>query len=72
MVLKETEFYCVKCRKSVNIPKKDICFKNFKNSKMVGGKAPALVGYCKKCDCNLTKFVKHDKANSLKNKYGTC
>jgi hypothetical protein len=66
MVLKETEFYCVKCKKSVNIPKKDVCFKNLKNS------APALVGYCKKCDCNLTKFVKHDKANSLKNKYGTC
>jgi len=68
----ERQFYCVSCRKRVTIPSADICFKNIKNSKMVGGKMPSLVAYCEKCDCNLTKFVKHSKAKSLKSKYRKC
>ena len=68
----ERQFYCVAHRKRVTIPADDICFKNLKNSNMPNGKSPALVAYCEECDCNLIKFVKHSKATSLKNKYGTC
>jgi hypothetical protein len=70
--LKEREFYCVKDRKKVIISEKDICFKNIKNTKMPSGNTPALVAYCKNCDCNLTKFIPLSKVESLKNKYETC
>ena len=55
--MKENEFYCLKCKKRVSIKKNDICFKNFKNSKMVnnGKKAPALVAECNKCETNCNK-----------------
>ena len=64
--MKEQEFYCVKDRKRVIIPTKDICFKNIKNSKMPSGKTPALVAYCHSYDCNLTKFVGLSKVETLK------
>ena len=68
----ERQFYCVKCRKRVTLSTDDICFKNIKNSKMIGGNVPALVGKCRECNTNLTKFIKHDSAVTMKDKYGTC
>ena len=68
--MRENEFYCVKCRKVVKVPKDDICLTFIKNKKI--GKIPALKGECAKCDTNLTKFVKVDDAEKLENKYGKC
>lgn len=68
----ERQFYCVGNKKRVTVPADDICFKNIKNSKMPGGKMPALIAYYEKLDCDLIKFVKHSKAAALKKKYGTC
>ena len=72
MTLTQNQFYCVAKKHKVTLKTDDICFKNYKNSNMKGGKTPALVGYCSKCDCKLTKFVKHKDATKLKNKFGTC
>jgi hypothetical protein len=72
MTLSQNQFYCVKCRKVVKINSDDICFKNFKNKRMIGGKTPALVAECHKCDTNLTKFVKHKLAEKLEDKFGKC
>lgn len=68
--MKVNQFYCVSCRKAVTVPQDDICFTYLKNKRI--GKVPALKGECSKCDTRLTKFVKHDDATKLKNKYGTC
>ena len=68
--MKVNEFYCVKCRKAVKIGADDICLKYFKNKKI--GKVTALRAQCSKCDTNLTKFVKHDSAKKLEEKYGKC
>ena len=70
--MSERQFYCVGNKKRVTVPADDICFKNIKNSKMPGGKMPALIAYYEKLDCDLIKFVKHSKAAALKKKYGTC
>ncbi len=70
--MKQNQFYCVSCRKVINIPADDICFKYLKNSKMPGGKMPSLRAECHKCDTNLTKFVKHKDAEKLKDKFGRC
>jgi hypothetical protein len=69
--MQENEFYCVKCRGSVKVPKKDICLKVFKNKRVKDG-VPALRAHCKKCDTSLTKFVKHSDKNKLMKKYGKC
>ena len=72
--MKENEFYCLKCKKRVSIKKNDICFKNFKNSKMVnnGKKAPALVAECNKCETNMVKFVKHKDSKKVEEKFEKC
>ena len=68
--MKLNQFYCVSCRKIVTATQEDICFKYLKNKR--AGKIPSLKAECSKCDTRLTKFVKHDDATKLKNKYGTC
>ena len=69
--MKEREFYCVSCRSRVMVPAEDICVKIYKNKKMVGGKVPTLKSYCK-CDCKLTKFIKHKDTNKMIDKFGKC
>lgn len=65
--MKQTEFYCVKCRKAVNIAdKSDIRLRTLKNGKH------ALVSKCRKCDTKLFKFVKEDDVKKLSDKYETC
>jgi hypothetical protein len=64
--LKQTEFYCVSCRKRVKSKPSDICAKTFKNG------TPALVSHCEKCDTNLTKFIKHNSLKKMEKKYGKC
>ena len=61
------EFYCVKCRMKVKILDKNICMTYINNKKI--GKMPALKAYCKKCDTNLTKFVKRDEGKKLDKKF---
>ena len=68
--MKTNEFYCVKCRKIVKVTGENICLKYFNNKKI--GKVPALRAVCKKCDTNLTKFVKHSLAKNLEERYGKC
>jgi hypothetical protein len=69
--LKQQEFYCLSCRKRVKCTATNICVKSFKNKKL--GKVPTLRAYCKKCDCYLSKFIKHKDAARLTKKYGkTC
>lgn len=68
--LKQTEFYCVSCRKPVSVHADDICFKDAKSSKR--RKIPMLKAYCSKCDCNLNKFVKASSAGDMRRKYGRC
>ena len=72
--MKDNEFYCLKCRKNVSIKKEDICFKNYKNSKMInnGKKAPTLVAECSKCDSKMVKFVKHKDSEKLQEKFEKC
>ena len=67
--LKQDEFYCVACRGRVKAD--DMCVKIFRNKKIEGG-APALVGGCKKCDTNVTKFIKHSSVDKFSEKYGKC
>lgn len=68
--MKLTEFYCVKCRKIVNLKNDDICITTIKNKKI--GNIPALKGNCKKCDTNLTKFVKISEKEKLMKKFDKC
>ena len=68
--MKTNEFYCVKCRKIVKINSSDICVTSIKNKKV--GTLPALKGYCKKCDVNLTKFVKVSEKEKLVKKFNKC
>lgn len=68
--LKQTEFYCVACRKRVKVHPDDICVEVFKNKKIEGG-VPALRSVCK-CGVNLTKFIKHRDEYRMSNKYGDC
>lgn len=72
MPLTQNQFYCVGSRHKVTLKTDDICFKNFKNSKMPNGKSPALIGECKKCNCKLVKFVKHKDVAKLSKKFGKC
>lgn len=69
--LKQQEFYCVCCRKRVKVPADDICVKVYKNYKIKGG-VPALNGICKKCDCNVIKFIKHENKQRMIKKFGKC
>jgi hypothetical protein len=67
--MKERQFYCVSCRKKVTLPEDVIGVKYYYN-KHLQHKVPTLKGYCKKCDMNLTKFVKWNKADKMMEKYG--
>lgn len=66
--LKETEFYCVSCRKRMTSIPDELGVQTFR---LKGRNARALRGVCKKCDVNLCKFVKEAKFDKLKDKYGT-
>ena len=63
--LKQNEFYCVSCRKPVRASVDDIKFKVTRLTRR-----PMLKSYCRKCDCNLNKFVKESQATSMRRKYG--
>ena len=69
--MKQTEFYCVSCRKRVNQKKEDICVTILKNKKVAGG-VPALTGECRKCGTNLYKFIKRDSKERMIDKFGRC
>jgi hypothetical protein len=64
--MKTNEFYCVACRKRVVISSDNICVAKLKNGRH------ALKASCKKCDCNLTKFIKDNSVSSMKSKFGKC
>ena len=68
--LKQRQFYCVKCRRTVTVSPEDIYVKIYTNKRMYDGKAPALKSQCKSCDTNLTKFIRHDSTASMVDKYG--
>jgi hypothetical protein len=68
--LKQQEFYCVCCSKRVKVAADKICVKIYKNNYYTGGNTPALRSYCEKCDCNLTKFIKHKDEAKLTKKFG--
>lgn len=68
--LTQQQFYCVSHRSRVTIPKSEIGVTEYKNYKAKGGKVPALKGYCKKCDCNVTKFIKRKDKSKLQKKFG--
>lgn len=72
MPLTQNQFYCVSSRHKVTLKTDDICVKEFRNPRMKGGKAPAIVGYCEKCRCNLTKFIKKKDVAKLVRKFGKC
>jgi predicted nucleic acid-binding Zn-ribbon protein len=61
--MKQTEFYCLKCKKVVVIPKDEIKLSVLKNGKH------ALSSQCSECDTKLFKFVKEDDVNKLAVKY---
>ncbi len=63
--LKEREFYCVACRKTVTSHPEDICVKMY-------GTRAALKGRCTKCDTNLTKFISTSSKPKYVQKYGKC
>lgn len=67
--LKVNEFYCVKCRKRVKLPKANMCVKMVHNSKRT---VPTLIGHCEKCDCKLHKFIKNSDVSEMTKKYGAC
>lgn len=68
--LKQTEFYCVSCKKTVVMPKDDVCFKDAKSSNRK--KIPMLKAECKKCGSMLNKFIKNYIAGDMRRKYGRC
>lgn len=69
--LKADEFYCVSCRKRVHSKNDDICVKVYRNRR-TNSSVPALKGQCAKCDTNVTKFISHDKIDSMRDKHGKC
>jgi|TARA_B110000259_G_scaffold49886_1_gene58545 hypothetical protein len=69
MKLKETEFYCVALKKKVRLKADSMGVVILRNKKRKGG-VPALVGYCKECDCDLYKFISNDDKSYYIDKYG--
>lgn len=65
-MMKENQFYCVKCHKKVEIPASELHLKMIKNRK--SGSIPALVGKHKACGTKCVKFVKKEKVKSLRSK----
>lgn len=57
MKLGVDQFYCVKCRRAVKVPKEDIKVKNVRSTrnKVVNPMAKAV---CQKCGCGLNRFLK--------------
>ena len=69
--MKQTEFYCVSCRKRVVQKKDDMCVITLRNKKVAGG-VPALTSECRKCGTNLYKFIKRDSKEKMIDKFGSC
>lgn len=65
-MLKEQQFYCVKCRDKESLSAGDICFRMTKNHK------PQLTGWCNHCGTRLFKFVKEDDKEYYKKHYKRC
>jgi len=66
--LKQAEFYCVKCKKSVECDPAKIRTVMYKNKKT--GSCPALKCMCPNCGTKLNKFIKKDDYDRLSQKYG--
>lgn len=66
--MKDQEFYCVKCRKKVHLPAKEIGVVFFHNKKR--GEIPALMGHCRQCDTKVTKFIKESQVPKMIEKFG--
>ncbi len=69
MVMRETEFYCLKDRKHVTCASKDICVYKAKNPKR---ETWMLKGKCPKCKGKVFKIISKTKVAAMKKKYGTC
>ena len=67
----QQQFYCVKCRKRVTIPKDDICLRIVKNKK-AGRDVPMLSGWCKECGVAVNKFVAVADVPKLAKKFKQC
>ena len=65
-MMKENQFYCVKCHKKVEIPASEVHLTMIKNRKT--GSIPALVGKHKACGTKCVKFVKREKVASLRSR----
>jgi len=63
--LKQTQFYCLGCRKRVTGD--DIKIRSVRNYKV--GAIPMMKAHCHKCEGKVNKFVKRSQAKSLKQKY---
>ena len=60
--MKETQFYCLKCRKRYIAKASDIEFETDKRGR------PRLVGWCK-CGTLSYKYVPYSEESKLKKKY---
>ena len=68
-MMKQLEFYCVSCRKTVSCKKADVGVIHYKNKKT--GTTPALrCEGCPKCGTPLSKWVKKDDVDKLLKKFG--
>lgn len=63
--LRENEFYCVNCRKSVERPTYSICVRRTKNNRS------QLQSSCVRCEYLLYKFISEEKYDKMKTKYGS-
>lgn len=54
--MKPNQFYCVKCKKKVELPASDVKIVSLKNKKR--GTVKAATGKCKRCGTKVFKFVK--------------
>jgi hypothetical protein len=62
-------FYCVRCRKRVNLSDGDICVRTMRGK----GARYALRGKCPTCAMpNMTKFISADAAQGAIARYGRC
>lgn len=64
--MKEKEFYCVSCKKRVLSDPEDMSVRLYKNKNREVG---ALKGKCRKCNTNLTKFIKMADYDKMVEKY---
>ncbi len=66
MKLRQNQFYCVACRKSVTCKKDEMCVYKFRNG------VYGLNCYCHRCGYEVYKFIKDKSVNSMSKKYGRC